>query len=93
VSTILVYFEVFRASRVGQALFAFARVALATLAACWLDGGLPVRDLTGTMVLDWVELAIQAGGALVLVNALGPWETRYGRKGPKTLSRGDNGPA
>lgn len=63
----------------GRAAAAFLRVFLATVVACWVDAGLPVRDLTGDSLVGWVELGIQTGFALVLANYFGPWESRYGR--------------
>lgn len=75
----MIYLDAFLASSVGKASLAFLRVAAATLLACWVNAGLPVQDLTSSLVLGWVELSIQAGAALVIANFLGPWETRYGR--------------
>lgn len=66
------------ATPVGQAALSFLRVALAALVASWVNAGMPVRELSGSSVLDWIELAVQAGAALVIANYFGPWEQRYG---------------
>lgn len=79
-NAVLLYLDLARRSRAGQAVLAFLRVAAATVAACWLDAGLPVSDLTLAEIGSWCELGVQAGAALVLVNHFGPWEKRYGHK-------------
>lgn len=71
--------EIFLATQVGQALLAFLRVVAVTFLAGWTAAGTPVFDMTLAMVADWLELAIQAGVALVMLNYVGPWEQRYGR--------------
>ena len=68
----------FRHSVPGQALLSFGRIFVATFAASWVSAGMPVLELDSTQVLDWVQLAVQAGAGLVIANYFGPWETRYG---------------
>jgi hypothetical protein len=81
---VLLVWDVLWASKVGQALLSFLRVAGATVLACWVDAGMPLSTLTGADLVVWVELGVQAGAGLVLLNYLGPWEKRYGR-GSKDL--------
>jgi hypothetical protein len=69
----------FFASSTGQAVLAFLRVFAATVVACWVDAGMPVRAFSLDQLAGWLELAVQAGAALVIANSLGPWEKRYGR--------------
>lgn len=68
----------------GQAALSFLRVFTATFLASWLDAGMTLRNLTGGLVVEWVELGLAAGTALVLANYFGPWEKRYGRNKPPT---------
>lgn len=75
---LLAYLKLAVASKYGQALLSGLRVALATIAACWMQAGLPISDLAVADVAAWVELGLQAGAALVLANWFGPWEKRYG---------------
>jgi hypothetical protein len=74
----------FLATVPGQMLLSFSRVFAATFLACWLEKGMTLRDLTGGIVVEWVELGLVAGVTLVLANYFGPWESRYGRRRRKT---------
>lgn len=69
----------FWATPVGAATGAFLRVFAAASAAEWMQAGQPVFDLSGAEVAEMVEIGVQAGAALVIVNWFGPWERRYGK--------------
>lgn len=69
-------------TKLGQALFAFFRVSVATILALWVDAGLPMRELSWVALADWIETGAQAGAGLVIVNYFAPWERRYGTEQP-----------
>lgn len=75
----MAYLKAFFGTPAGQAVLAFLRVTGATLVGCWLNAGMPLI-LSVDVVAAWLELAVQAGLALVVANYLGPWEKRYGRR-------------
>jgi hypothetical protein len=74
-------------SRAGKAATAFARVAAAAAFGAWAMAGFPLSQLTGGDVEQYVQAGLAAGAALVGVNAVAPWETRYGRRSGKQGER------
>lgn len=71
-------------SKAGAAAKAFLRVAAAAAFGAWAMAGFPLSELTGGDLEQYVQAGLAAGAALVGVNAVGPWETRYGRQRAKT---------
>lgn len=63
-----------------QAALSFARVFIATVVACWVNDGAPIRDFDLESLWVWMELGVQAAAGLTFANYLGPWEKRYGLK-------------
>jgi hypothetical protein len=80
--------QTFLSSPLGQAALSFLRVFAATVLASWFDAGMTLRNLSGDLIVGWVELGLAAGVALVLANYFGPWEKRYGRGKASPLSEG-----
>lgn len=72
------YWTAFLKSQAGQIASSFLRVFLATLTGCYLQAGVGF-DVTADEAKAWIELAVEAGLALVMANYFGPWEKRYGR--------------
>jgi fluoride ion exporter CrcB/FEX len=80
----------FWATPVGAATGAFLRVFVATATATWMQAGLPIYDLTLPELAKFVELGLQAGASLVILNYFGPWEQRYGREQKVKARRGES---
>jgi hypothetical protein len=68
----------FLATPLGAAIAAFVRVFLAAVFGAWANAGFPINTLTGSAVDAYLQAGLVAAGALIGINAVGPWETRYG---------------
>lgn len=75
---VMAYLKAFLSTPAGQATLAFLRVTGATLVGCWMNAGTPLTP-SADQAAAWLQLAVQAGAALVVANYFGPWEKRYGR--------------
>lgn len=74
--TLIDQFHLFAATKLGQAVLSFLRVAVAAMLGAWVQDGVPL-SLDGFDA--YLQLGVAAGAALVLANYFGPWEKRYGR--------------
>lgn len=65
-------------SPTGSAAKAFLRVGLAATFGAWAMDGFPLSEFTGGALEQYIQAGLAAGAALVGVNAVAPWEDRYG---------------
>jgi fluoride ion exporter CrcB/FEX len=63
----------FLATPLGAAIAAFVRVFLAAVFGAWANAGFPINTLTGSAVDAYLQAGLVAAGALIGINAVGPW--------------------